>query len=207
MANPHPQPTQPYSDEQLLMLYRQGNAWAFDQLIERYQLELFHFLIRFAGSRQAAEDLFQEAFLQVHLSADTFDTDKKFKPWLFTIAANKARDYLRRNQRRQTMALSAPIGGDIGEEGQTFVDLLQADMELPPEQLGRQETRQLVQAIVMEMPEHLREILVLAYFHQFPYREISEVLGIPLGTVKSRLHTAVATFAQQWKNRHGRDFE
>ncbi len=207
MANPPPQSPQSHSDEQLLQLYRQGNTWAFDQLIERYQMELFHFLIRFAGGRQAAEDLFQEAFLQVHLSADTFDPEKKFKPWLFTIAANKARDYLRRNQRRQTVALSAPIGGEAGDEGQSFVDLLQADMELPPEELGRQETRELVQAIVTQMPEHLREILVLAYFHQFPYREIADVLGIPLGTVKSRLHTAVASFAQQWKQRHGRNFE
>lgn len=190
---------QPQSDEQLLLLYRQGQDWAFAQLMERYQLELFHFLIRFTGSRAAAEDMFQEAFLQVHLSADTFDVEKRFKPWLFTIAANKARDHLRRNNRRKTVPLSAPISGQHGDQGQSFTDLLQAELTLPMEDMERQETQEAVKEVVADLPDHLREILILAYFHQFPYKEIADVLNIPLGTVKSRLHSAVATFAQRWK--------
>ena len=137
-----------------MLLYRQGQSWAFATLMERYQMELFHFLIRFTGSRAAAEDMFQEAFLQVHLSVDTFDVDKRFKPWLFTIAANKARDFLRRNNRRKAVALSAPINGS-GDSGQSFTDLLQADLELPPEELQRQETRELVQHVVAQLPDHL----------------------------------------------------
>jgi RNA polymerase sigma-70 factor (ECF subfamily) len=196
---------QPQSDEQLLQLYCQGQSWAFDELVDRYQQELFHFLIRFSGSRAAAEDLFQEAFLQVHLSASTFDSSKRFKPWLFTIAANKARDYLRRHLRRQAMPLSAPLPGQAGEDGQTFVDLLQSDLELPVEVLNREETRQQVQNMMLRLNDAQREILALAYFHQFPYRDIAEVLGIPLGTVKSRLHSAVAAFAHQWKLRHSQE--
>ena len=61
------------------------------------------------------------------------------------------------------------------------------------------ELRQKVQTAVFGMPEHLREILLLSYFHQFPYKQISDILDIPLGTVKSRLHTAVAHFAERWK--------
>lgn len=194
--------SQAHSDEQLVLLYRQGQDWAFPQLMERYQQELFHFLIRFTGSRAAAEDMFQEAFLQVHLSADTFDVQKRFKPWLFTIAANKARDYLRRNNRRKTVPLSAPISGNLSDPGQSFTDLLQADLELPLEDLQRQETQDMVKEVVAELPDHLREILILAYFNQFPYKEIAEVLNIPLGTVKSRLHSAVATFAHHWKHRN-----
>lgn len=202
MEAPPSQPSTPPSDEQLLLWHRQGHEEALATLIERYRLELFHFLMRFVGNRAAAEDLFQETFLQVHLSADTFDLDRRFKPWLFTIAANKARDHLRRNQRRQTVALSAPIAGPHQEQGQSFVDLLQADLTLPPEALEQQETRQLVQDVVDELADPLREILILAYFHQFPYREIARMLNIPLGTVKSRLHTAVATFARKWKQRY-----
>lgn len=198
MSQTDTQSQPPPSDEELLLLYRQGQDWAFGALVERYQQELFHFLIRFTGSRAAAEDMFQEAFLQVHISADTFDIDKRFKPWLFTIAANKARDHLRRSVRRKTVALSAPVAGD--DSNQSFADLLQADLDLPPELLQQQETRELVQQVVADMPDHLREILILSYFHQFPYKEIAEVLGIPLGTVKSRLHAAVATFAQRWKH-------
>jgi RNA polymerase sigma-70 factor (ECF subfamily) len=206
MASSSQESQQPQSDEQLLQLYCQGESWAFDELVDRYQQELFHFLIRFAGSRAAAEDLFQESFLQVHISASTFDSSKRFKPWLFTIAANKARDYLRRNQRRQAMPLSAPLPGKGGDDGQTFVDLLQADLELPAEVLNREETRQEVQNIMQRLTDAQREILVLAYFHQFAYRDIAQVLEIPLGTVKSRLHAAVAAFAHQWKLRHGQEF-
>jgi RNA polymerase sigma-70 factor (ECF subfamily) len=204
-------PTSPgsaLSDEQLVELYRSASgsagagSKAFESLVERYREELFHFLIRFTGNRAAAEDLFQEAFLQVHLSAETFDTSKRFKPWLFTIAANKARDYLRRNSRRQAAALSSPVSE--GDEGGTeFLDLLEADLPLPVEHLAEAETRERVRGVVQEMPTHLREVLLLAYFHQFAYKDIAEMAGVPLGTVKSRLHAAVATFASMWKHRYG----
>jgi RNA polymerase sigma-70 factor (ECF subfamily) len=185
-------------DEQLIQAYRGGRLEAFEMLVERYRQELFHFLARFAGSRAAAEDIFQEAFLQVHLSIDTFDTSRRFKPWLFTIAANKARDYLRKRKRRPAMPLSAPIGSDA--EGQTFIDLMEADLPMPSDKVERDELSDRVAMAVDLLPDHLKEILLLAYFQKLSYNEIAEVLGIPLGTVKSRLHTAVGTFAEKWKN-------
>lgn len=189
------------SDEQLLLQYRRGRTAAFSLLISRYEKELYHFLIRFCRDRQVAEDLFQETFLQVHLSAHTFDADRRFRPWIFTIGANKARDYLRREGKKQMAALSAPIdGGD--SQGRTFVDLMEADLDLPQEESEKAETRLLVQQVLTELPDHLREVLLLAYFHQFAYREIAEMLTIPLGTVKSRLHAAVAAFGDIWKKRH-----
>lgn len=199
MADPTPRSElSDLTDEQLIERYRRGLDEALNELIRRYRLELFHFLIRFTGDRATAEDIFQEAFLQVHLSADTFDTARRFKPWLFTIAANKARDHRRKMARRPAAELSAPIGGD-GGEGQTFLDLMQGDIAMPDERLAQEERRERVQQAVQAMPDHLREILLMAYFQQFPYAEIAETLQIPLGTVKSRLHTAVANFAQQWK--------
>jgi RNA polymerase sigma-70 factor (ECF subfamily) len=149
-----------------------------------------------------AEDLFQETFLQVHESAHTFDVERRFRPWLFTIGANKARDYLRKARRRHTLPLSAPISGEAGEAGGSFADLLEGDLPLPPEGAETQETAELVRQVVDEMPDHLREILLLAYFQQFPYKQIAEILEIPLGTVKSRLHAAVAAFADIWKHRY-----
>ncbi len=99
------------SDEQLVQKYRSGDAKAFEELVRRHHDDLIRFLIRLSGNRAVAEDAFQETFLQVHLSADTFDTSRRFKPWLFTIAANKARDAMRRSARRKTLDLSAPIAG------------------------------------------------------------------------------------------------
>ena len=76
---------------------------------------------------------------------------------------------------------------------------MQATQDQPDEPLEREELQKQVQQTVMGMPEHLREILLLSYFHQFPYKQIGDILDIPLGTVKSRLHAAVAHFADRWR--------
>jgi RNA polymerase sigma-70 factor (ECF subfamily) len=194
---PRVPPGQP-TDEQLLARYREGDAAAFSQLVERYQRELFHFLVRFLGDRAAAEDVFQESFLQVHQSAAQFDLERRFRPWLFTIAANKARDLMRSQARRPTNPLQASISPGDEESGQ-FIDLMESTAQMPGENLEKEELQKLVHNTVMGMPDHLREILLLSYFHQFPYKQISDILAIPLGTVKSRLHAAVAHFADRWR--------
>ena len=185
------------SDELLLDSYMQGDRAAFTKLMGRYSNELLHFLTRFLGSRAAADDVFQETFLQIHLSADTFDTERRFKPWLFTIAANKARDYHRKHSRSSAMSLSASIDSD--GEGERFVDLLQAKIPNPDMPLLDAERSRLVKMAIDSLPVHLREILLLSYFQGFSYNQIADSLEIPLGTVKSRLHTAVAAFARAWK--------
>jgi RNA polymerase sigma-70 factor (ECF subfamily) len=186
------------TDEQLLSDYRNGDKAAFAKLVGRYQRELYHFLVRFLGNRASAEDIFQETFLQVHQSAEQFDLQRRFRPWLFTIAANKARDLIRSQARRPTNPLQASISPGDDESGE-FIDLMQSTAELPSEPMEKRELQKLVHDTVTSMPEHLREILLLSYFHQFPYKQISEILDIPLGTVKSRLHAAVAHFADRWK--------
>ena len=186
------------SDEQLLDSYRHGERAAFALLVGRYQRELYHFLVRFLGNRAAAEDVFQESFLQVHQSAEQFDPQRRFRPWLFTIAANKARDLIRSQARRPTNPLQATISPGDDESGE-FIDLMQSASELPSDPMEKRELQELVHNTVATMPEHLREILLLSYFHQFPYKQIGEILDIPLGTVKSRLHAAVAHFADRWR--------
>ncbi|CAN5577403.1 RNA polymerase sigma factor [soil metagenome] len=187
------------TDEQLLAGYRDGDRESFALLVKRYQRELYHFLVRFMGDRVMADDVFQETFLQVHQSAAQFDSARRFRPWLFTIAANKARDMIRSNNRRPTTALQAAIS-PTEESGGEFIDLLQSAENLPGDSMEKRELQQKVQQTVQGMPEHLREILLLSYFHQFPYKQIGDILDIPLGTVKSRLHAAVAHFADQWHN-------
>src|SRR5207249_8442759 len=108
---------------ELLTSYRRGERNGFATLVERYHRELYHFLVRFLGDRAAAEDVFQEAFLQVHQSADQFDPSRRFRPWLFTIAANKARDLMRSQARRPTNPLQASISPGDEESGE-FIDLM-----------------------------------------------------------------------------------
>src|SRR3954471_5926534 len=126
------------TDEELLAAYRTGDRSSFNALVERYQRELFHFLVRFLGDRAAAEDIFQEPFLQVHQSADQFDPTRRFRPWLFTIAANKGRDLIRSQARRPTNPLQASISPGDDESGD-FIDLMQAANETPAEPMEREE--------------------------------------------------------------------
>ena len=186
------------TDEQLLADYIRGQSDGFELLVRRHSPELFRFLARFTGSVTAAEDIVQETFLQVHLSAAGFDRTRRFKPWLFTIAANKARDHLRSRGRRPEVPLDAHVGADE-DEGQRFLDFMADASAMPSGAVENGEERELVRSIVARMPEHYREVLVLSYYHRFPYKEIAEVLSVPLGTVKSRLHAAVAHFGQAYR--------
>lgn len=186
------------TDEQLFDQYRGGDLGSLRTLIDRHHDALLRFLTRLTGQPTFADDVFQETFLQIHQSSDTFDSSRRFRPWLFTIAANKARDYLRKKGRRRTLDLSAPV--DAGRDGGlSFVDLLEVSIPPPEARLESQELSQRVQGVLDEMPLPLREILLLAYFQRLSYLQIADELEIPLGTVKSRLHSAVATFARQWK--------
>lgn len=191
------------TDERLLEEYRRGATRSFAELVDRYHRELYHFLVRFLNNRASAEDVFQETFLQVHQSAETFDTQRRFRPWLFTIAANKARDLMRSQARRPTNPLHSSISPNDADSGE-FIDLMESTADAPGAGMERIELQQLVHNTIGTMPDNLREILLLSYFHQFPYKQISDILDIPLGTVKSRLHAAVAHFADRWRSANRR---
>lgn len=186
------------SDEALLADHVAGVPGALDLLVQRYVNELFGFLSRYVANSAAAEDLVQDTFVQVHLAAETFDRTRSFRPWLYTIAANKARDWLRSRGRRQERSLDA---GDEDEGGGLAAGLESDDSPLS-EALDDDERRRAVREIVNRLPEHLRTMLLLGYFQQLPYAEIAEVLEIPVGTVKSRLHAAVGQFAKLWNARY-----
>lgn len=186
------------TDEQLLAEHIEGIDSSFELLVRRHTQELYQFVMRFTGASGAAEDVLQETFLQVHRSASQFDPKRRFKPWLFTIGANKARDHLRRVGRRREVPLDAQVSG-TDDAGQRFVDLLAGDDVLPEEDFAVDEKRRLVRNLLESMPEKLREVLVLAYYHRFPYRDIADIVGVPLGTVKSRLHGAVTHFGRRYR--------
>ena len=185
-------------DEALLREFLAGDEEAFAALVRRHSLDLFTFVARFIRNPAAAEDVVQDTFVQVYQSAGGFDLSRRFRPWLYTIAANKARDHLRERTRRREVPVSG--SSDVDGVGQvSYLDFLADDAVAPGKALERGEQRDLVRGIVASMPPHLREILVLGYYQRIPYKEIAEILSIPLGTVKSRLHAAVAAFAEAYK--------
>ena len=186
------------SDAELLDRYSSGDESAFGEIVTRYKDGLYAFLKQFLNRQDLVEDVFQETFLQLFTSRDSFDTSRPLRPWLFTIAANKAKDALRKSQRTAAVA----IGTISDAQEMSFdevINTLTSYTTRPYEELEKDETASRVGEIIANMPENLREILILAYFNRFSYKQMAEILSIPIGTVKSRLHTAVARFAKEWK--------
>jgi RNA polymerase sigma-70 factor (ECF subfamily) len=192
------------SDAQLLERYMQGEEAAFREIVNRYRNSLYAFLKQFLNQSDLVEDVFQETFLQLFTSRKSFDPSRPLRPWLFTIAANKAKDALRKSQRTSAV----PIGTISEAQEMSFDEMLNAlgsDDAVPYDEVERSETAARVGEVIANMPENLREILLLAYFNRFSYKQMADVLSIPIGTVKSRLHTAVARFAKDWKASVGTD--
>ena len=186
------------SDAELLERYKDGDEAAFREIVSRYRNSLYAFLKQFLNQADLVEDVFQETFLQLFTSRDSFDPSRPLRPWLFTIAANKAKDALRKSQRTSAV----PIGTIAESDDMSFDEVLNAlaaDTTVPYDEVERSETAERVSEVIGNMPENLREILILAYYQKFSYKHMAEILGIPIGTVKSRLHTAVARFARDWK--------
>jgi len=190
-------PLEKYDDSELLKQYQQGNAAAFREIVNRYKNPLYAFLRRFLTRHDLVEDVFQETFLQLYTSRETFDVKRPLQPWLFTIAANKAKDALRKQQRTYMDMGAITDSTDVSIDD--VVNILTSYKTTPDEEVSKNETAQRIREIIGNMPENLRAILILAYFEQFSYKQMAEILSIPIGTVKSRLHTAVVHFTKKWK--------
>lgn len=189
----------PETDEQLLERLRAGERDWLGTLIRRYERELFGYLRRYLGDDDLAEDVFQNTFVQVYLKIQQYEPGRPARPWLYAIATNQAIDALRRRGRRVDARVDAAT--TIDDEGQPrpLFELLPAPGEEPRETAERDEQRQRIRAIVDRLPELLRQVVILAYFQGLKYRDVAEVLGIPVGTVKSRLHAALTRLTEEWK--------
>lgn len=189
------------TDEELLARFRQhDDAVAFESLVRRYESELFSYLRRYLGNAEMAEDVFQATFLQVHLKKDQFEDGRRFRPWLYTIATNQAIDAQRRNRRHRMVSLDHRTGGedDVG----TLVEMLSGNDRTADEKMEDEEAREWVRVAVGDLPETLRSALLLVYHQGMKYREAADVLGIPVGTVKSRLHAALLKLNESWQADH-----
>jgi RNA polymerase sigma-70 factor (ECF subfamily) len=186
------------SDEDLLLRYRsQGDRRAFEELVHRYERELYNYLRHYLGDAEMAEDAFQATFLQVHLKCEKFEPGRRVRPWLYTVATNQAIDAQRRNRRHRMVSLDRRSGaGGQDEEAGSLVELLDGEEPSPVDRLESEEQRRRVRRAVDRLPQPLRQVLLLVYYQGLKYREAAEVLSIPVGTVKSRLHAAIRKLEQ-----------
>ncbi len=181
----------PATDEELLRGYRRrGDRAAFAELVRRYETELYTYLHRYLGDGTLAEDAFQATFLQVHLKCQQYDESRKVRPWLFAIATNQAIDAQRRNKRHRLVSLDQR-NRQGGEDAGALGDLSASLQPGPEEELELSESRQQARAALEALPESLRTAVHLIYYQGMKYREAAVALDIPVGTVKSRLHTAI----------------
>jgi RNA polymerase sigma-70 factor (ECF subfamily) len=150
------------------------------------------------GDASLAEDAFQATFLQVHLKCDQFEEERKFRPWLYTIATNQAIDAQRRNKRHRNVSLDRNVRTDGEDEGGSLVDLLVSKEPNPESHLDETQRRDWMREAVEQLPEQYRSAIHLVYYQGLKYREAAEILDIPVGTVKSRLHSAILKLNEAW---------
>ncbi len=192
---------QQQTDEVLVASYLETRAPEhFETLMRRYERELFTFLRRFLGNAQHAEDVFQATFLSVHLRIEQFETGKRFRPWLYAIASNKAIDFMRRNKRHQLASLDHSSKSSDSDE--SIVQRLPSSDLCPDERAMINETGERVRAAVGQLSEPTQQLIQLAFYQGLKYADIAEILQIPLGTVKSRVFTAVRKLNEIWMRMH-----
>ena len=182
------------SDEELVTAHLNGRGEAFDALYERYRDRLVHFVTRKTGDGDRAQDLVQETFIRVTRHLHRFDTTKKFSTWVYTIASNLSKNELR-NRSRSPLILFQRLTSTWDDDHRPIQF---EDFRMRPDDLYRKRfLRRLVEDTVQELPEHHRLVFRLRELEGKSYEEISEITGINLGTVKSRLHRARNSFAQR----------
>lgn len=189
------------TDEELLCQYGQsGDRSLFETLMRRYQREVYSYLRRYLNDAEMAEDAFQGTFLQVHLKCNQFDSSRRFRPWLYAIATNQAIDVQRRNNRHRMASLDRAGHGDEGD-GQWSERLLGETVD-PLLEASLRENGEWVREAVASLNEPMKQVIHLVYYQGMKYREAADVMGIPVGTVKSRLHAAVQRLSVAWNASH-----
>lgn len=191
------------ADELLLLRYRDtGSREVFAQLVQRYERELYSYLRRYLGDAELAEDAFQATFLQVHLKCNSFEMDRRFRPWLYTIATNQAIDAQRRNKRHRMVSLDRSGASDDGDDVAKLANLLVAASPSPMQEVSDAERGDWLRSALDELPESYRQVLNLVYYQGLKYREAADALAIPVGTVKSRIHAAILKLNEMWHATH-----
>lgn len=197
-------PQSEQTDEELFRAYREeGDRSAFAVIVHRYERELYNHLRRMLGNATVAEDCFQTVFLQVHQRRDQFEQGRRLRPWLYAISTNLAIDLRRQAGRQQTWSLDRNNYPDASDdENGTLLELLASSDAAPHDRAVASERREWVLQAVRDLPEILQSTVTLIYFQGMTYRSAAEILGIPAGTVKSRMHTALMRLTKAWEQSH-----
>ncbi len=178
-------------DQELMQACSEGDMDAFERLVSRYRDRLVNFFDGMCNDRALAEDLAQDVFIKLFRARDRYRPSGKFSSYLFTIARNHWYDYLRKEKRTpDALSLETPVGGDpSGDELKSLLRDESADE--PDDRLLEEKRKDKLHRLVSKLPDEQRMVIVLSCFEHRPHDEISEIMDIPVGTVKSRKYLAI----------------
>jgi RNA polymerase sigma-70 factor (ECF subfamily) len=169
------------SDEDLIERFQKGDLYAFDLIVKRYKDQLLNFIYRFVGSQEEAEDIVQETFLRVYRKRKAYKRIAKFSTWIYTIAGNLARTELRRRKRRKLFSVT-----DMGYEDRDYE--ISDEGYNPENQVDGIIQEEIIQKEINDLSPKFREVIILRDVQELSYEEISKIIDVPIGTVKSRVN-------------------
>ena len=180
-----------YSDEKLILRFQEGDINAYNELVKRYKDRLLNFVLRYFNNVEQAEDVVQDTLIKLYTHASYYKNVAKFSTWIFTIAKNNALTELRKNKRKKTDSLWTDDGQviDINSKEESLDTKVQNEIAI--DQLNK---------FLDEIPENFRMAVVLRDFQELSYEEISKILEIPIGTIKSRINRGRIQLAEKMKN-------
>ncbi len=170
-------------ETRLARLARKGDQRAFAEIVDLYKDKLYHLAYRMTSNRQEAEDVVQETFLRVYKNLDRYDENQKFSTWIYRIATNLCIDRLRK--RRAVYSLDAESTEHDGLDGYS---MMPSDERTPETELILTETQKLIRDAIQTLPVKYKSIMILRYLQDLSLQEISDVLDMPVTTVKTRVH-------------------
>ncbi len=180
-----------FSDEKLILRFQEGDINAYNELVKRYKDRLLNFVFRYFNNVEQAEDVVQDTLIKLYTHASYYKNVAKFSTWIFTIAKNNALTELRKNKRKKTDSLWTNDGKfiDISSKEESLESKVQNEIAI--DQLNK---------FLDEIPENFRIAVVLRDFQELSYEEISKILEIPIGTIKSRINRGRIQLAEKMKH-------
>jgi RNA polymerase sigma-70 factor (ECF subfamily) len=171
------------TDEDLIFLFQEGEMLAFEEIVKRYKDSLMNFIFRFLGDVSESEDIVQETFMRVFRNKRAYKKIAKFSTWIYTIAGNLAKTELRKRKKRNLYSVS-----DIGYDDKDFE--ISDETAGPESRTNTKMYEDIIQQEIQQLSPKFREVIILRDIQELSYEEISKIIKVPLGTVKSRVNRA-----------------
>ena len=182
------------SDEVLIKKFQDGDINAYNQIVYRYKDRLLNFIYRFLHDLDRSEDLVQDTLLKLYTHKNSYKEIAKFSTWLYTIAANLARTELRKLKRRKTFSVT-----ELSHDDREFI-IRSSDVDPSDDHLSRNFEKNVQQALLL-LPDDFKTIIILRDIQELSYDEISKIVELPLGTVKSRINRGRVKLQQLLKKK------